>query len=187
MKKFVVMVMATMVIASNLFAQDPMFEKGDKVVNVGVGLLSALYTGSYYTSKMPPISISYEQGIIDNVLDVASIGVGGYIGFASAKWETTYSTGSYGWKYTNFIIGARGSFHYPLVDNLDTYAGILLGYNVVSAKEIGNVPLGFNASSSAAIFSGYVGGRYYFTDKIGAMAELGTGIAYFNIGVAVKL
>lgn len=42
MKKFIVMVSATMVIASNLFAQDPMFEKGDKVVNVGVGLLSAL-------------------------------------------------------------------------------------------------------------------------------------------------
>lgn len=90
-------------------------------------------------------------------------------------------------KYTNFIIGARGSFHYPLVDNLDTYAGILLGYNVVSAKEIGTIPVGYNASSSSGIFSGYVGARYYFTEQIGAMAELGTGIAYFNIGVAVKL
>ncbi len=136
---------------------------------------------------MPPVSISYEQGIKDDVLDVASIGIGGYLGFASAKWESIYSGGSYGWKYNNFIIGARGSFHYPLVDNLDTYAGILLGYNMESAKEIGNVPLGINASSSAGIFSGYVGARYYFTDQIGAMAELGTGIAYLNIGLAIKL
>lgn len=98
--------------------------------------LSAFYTGSGYTGKIPPVSVSYEQGIMDDVLDVGSIGVGGYIGYTSASWETNWLGGSYGWKYTNFILGVRGSFHYPLVDNIDTYAGVLLGYNVVSAKEI---------------------------------------------------
>lgn len=96
MKKIFVLVMAMMVIASNLSAQDVMFEKGDKVVNAGIGLLSALYSGSYYTAKMPPVSVSYEQGIIDEVLDVASIGVGGYLGYASAKWESSWSGGTYG-------------------------------------------------------------------------------------------
>lgn len=149
--------------------------------------LSAFYTGSGYTGKIPPVSVSYEQGIMDDVLDVGSIGVGGYIGYTSASWETNWLGGSYGWKYTNFILGVRGSFHYPLVDNIDTYAGVLLGYNVVSAKEIGTVPIGYSASASAPIFSGYVGARYYFNEKFGAMAELGTGIAYFNLGLAVKL
>lgn len=188
MKKALITMVAMLFMLANLNAQDAMFQKGDKVVNLGVGLLSALYTGSGYTSKIPPVSISYEMGIKDDVLDVGSIGVGGYLGYTSAKWETNWLGGSYGWKYTNFIIGARGSFHYPLVDNIDTYAGILLGYNVVTAKEVGTVPIGFGASSvSGAIFSGYVGARYYFNEKFGAMAELGTGIAYFNLGLAVKL
>ena len=29
-----------------------------------------------------------------------------------------------------FIIGVRGSFHYPLVDKLDTYTGLALGYDI---------------------------------------------------------
>lgn len=187
MKKIAVLIAAFLFVASGLHAQEQMFNKGDKVVNVGIGLLSALYTGSYYTSKLPPLSVSYEQGVVDNVLDVGTIGVGGYLGFASAKWEMAYIGGTYGWKYTNIILGARGAFHYPLVDKLDTYAGLLLGYNIVSAKEIGTIPGNVSASSSGVIFSGYVGGRYYFNDKFGAMAELGTGIAYLNIGLAVKL
>ena len=36
-----------------------------------------------------------------------------------------------------------GSFHYPLVDKLDTYAGILLGYNIVTSKEIGDPTGGY--------------------------------------------
>lgn len=168
-------------------AQESTFAKGDKVVNLGIGLLSGLYTGGGYDSKTPPISVSVEYGVKDDVLDIGSIGIGGYLGYASAKYETNWGTGSYGWKYTNFIIGARGSFHYPLVDKLDTYAGILLGYNVVSVKEIGTAPIGYSASGSSAIFSGYVGGRYYFTDKFAVLGELGTGIAYLNLGVAFKL
>jgi len=31
-------------------------------------------------------------------------------------------------------LGAKGNFHYPLVEKLDTYTGILLGYNVVSSN-----------------------------------------------------
>ena len=37
-----------------------------------------------------------------------------------------------------------------------------------------------------AIWSIYVGGRWYFTDSFAAMLELGYGIAWLNIGVAFK-
>ncbi|PKP53661.1 MAG: hypothetical protein CVT92_02770 [Bacteroidetes bacterium HGW-Bacteroidetes-1] len=183
MKKIIMAAVAFLMIAGTMQAQENMFGKDDKVVNLGIGLLSGFYSGSFYSSKTPPISISFEQGIKDGVLDVGSIGVGGYLGYTSAKWEYL----GFGWKVSNFIIGARGSFHYPLVDKLDTYAGVLLGYNVVTSKETGNLLGGnYSGSSSGVIFSGYVGGRYYFTDNIAAMVELGTGIAYFNIGVAFK-
>jgi len=32
----------------------------------------------------------------------------------------------------------------------------------------------------------YIGGRYYFTDNLAGMIELGYGIAYLNIGIALK-
>ena len=188
MKKVVITLFAAF-LAFNLSAQDNMLTKGEKVLNLGIGLGSTLYTGSGYTSSVPPISASFEVGVKDDVLDVGSIGVGGYLGYASSKWEYTYFGGNWGYKYTNFILGARGSFHYPLVDKLDTYTGLMLGFNVVSAKEFGDIdPLyNYSASSSGLIWSWYAGGRYYFSEKFAAMAEIGYGIAWLNLGVALKL
>lgn len=167
------------------FAQDPIFSSGDKVVNFGLGLGTTLYTGSYYKMSVPPLSVSYEVGIKDDVIEKGSVGVGGYLGYSAYKWE--YS--NWGWKYSNLIIGARGSFHYPLVDKIDTYTGLLLGYNISTSKEFGDAIPGYDYSTSSGgiMVAWYVGGRYYFKDKYAAMAELGYGITYLNLGVAIKL
>ena len=78
-----------------------------------------------------------------------------------------------------------------MVDKLDTYAGMLLGYNIVSSKYSGT---GFydtynttSPSSSSLAWSMYLGGRYWFNPKIAGMVELGYGIAYLNLGVSFKL
>ncbi len=94
----------------------------------------------------------------------------------------------WGWKYSNIIIGVRGSFHYPFVDKLDTYAGILLGYNIASSKEFGTTIPGWDYSYSAGgvVYSGYIGARYYIKDAFALMAELGYGISYLTLGVALK-
>ena len=172
---------------------DPIFSEGDKVINLGIGLGSTLYTGNGFSTTIPPISASFEYGILNDILEKGSVGVGGYIGYTASKYETTYydwMSGNYvdyGWEYGNLIIGARGSFHYPLVDKLDTYAGMMLGYNVVSINEIGDVSFGSSTAGSGLAWSMYIGGRYWFNPKIAAMAELGYGIAYLNLGVAFKL
>lgn len=160
------------------------FNKGDKVVNLGIGFGNALYTGSGYTNKIPPISASFEMGIIDNLFDEkSSIGVGGYLGYTSAKWEYY----DWGYKYSDIIIGVRGAFHYQLVDKMDTYTGLLVGYDVVTAKEFGTASgYDYNSSSSGLTWSYFIGARYYFTDNIGAMAEVGWGIAYLNLGLTFK-
>lgn len=72
------------------------------------------------------------------------------------------------------------------MDKFDTYAGALLGYDIVSAKEVGDVPGTYNATESSVRLDLFVGGRYYFTDRFAAMAEIGYGIAYLNLGVALK-
>jgi hypothetical protein len=169
---------------AQLAAQESTFNKGDKVLNLGIGFGTSLYSGSYYSVQIPPVSASLEFGVADNILEKGYIGVGPVVGFASYKYE--YS--DWGWKYSNFLLAFRGYFHYPLVKKLDTYTGLALGYNIVSSKEFGTYPgYDYTASSSSLVWAWFVGGRYYFKESFAVYAELGYGVAYFNIGVAFKI
>jgi hypothetical protein len=163
-------------------AQTPTFEKGDKVLNLGIGF------GGYgtwgYRPSVPPISASLEVGVMDGILDKGSIGIGGYLAYASYK-EKGYYGDSY-WTFSRIVIGARGTLHYPLVDKLDTYGGLMLGFNKNTWKWNGSGVQGVNSGGSGLGFSLFAGGRYYFSDKFAAMAELGYGISYLNIGIALK-
>jgi hypothetical protein len=169
-------------------AQTSTFDKGNHVANLGIGLGNALYTGGGYTSAIPPISLSYEVGIKDGIFDKGVLGVGGYLGYTSAKYSWGYIGYNYEWKYTNIIIGVRGLLHYPLVEKLDTYAGLMLGYDLVSVSEpSGYSGTGYSALGSHIILPGFVGARYYFSDKFAGFAELGWGIAYLTLGVSLKI
>jgi hypothetical protein len=165
------------------FAQNTVFSEGDKVVNLGIGIGSTL-GGSGYSTKIPPISGSFEYGIKDELFDEhSSLGIGGYIAYSANKYEIINTGLSVGADYSYFILGARGALHYQFVEKLDTYAGLMLGYNVVSSSSFG----GYNqASSSEVAFSLYIGGRYYFSNDIAAFAELGYGIAALQLGVSFK-
>jgi hypothetical protein len=160
---------------------------GDKVINVGLGIGSTLYSGVGYQSGLPPVSASFEYGLKE--LGPGFLGIGGYLGLSSYRWESSFGGNTYGWKYSSTLIGVRGNYHYNIVEELDTYAGLMLGYNVISSKSTGDWPFGFDlaANSSTFIWSLYIGGRYYFTDSFAAMLELGYGISWLNIGVAFKL
>jgi hypothetical protein len=183
MKKLFTVALIAFLSLSTIQAQEPAFSLGDKVVSAGIGFGTTLYSGTYYTRGVPPISLSYEQAIKDEVLEKGVIGVGGWMGYSSYKWDYQ----GWGYKYTNFIIGALGSFHYPLVDKLDTYVGIGLGYNISSAKEFGTDPgFDYNVSSGGIVFAGMVGARYYFTDSFAVFAQAGYGISYFSVGVSLK-
>jgi len=45
---------------------------------------------------------------------------------------------------------------------------------------------GSGSYGSGVGLSLYIGGRYFFTDNIAALVELGYGVAYLNIGIAIK-
>lgn len=160
-------------------------QNGDKVLNLGIGIGSALYNGGYYKSSMPPLSASLEFVTKDNLFNgKGAFGLGAYIGYSAYKWE--YS--NWGYKYSNLIVGPRGYLHYSFMEKLDTYGGLFLGYNIANAKEFGTSIPGYDysATSGGFIWSVFIGGRYYFTDKFAGMLELGSGITYLNIGVAFK-
>jgi hypothetical protein len=186
MRKIAVTLFAA-ILAINLSAQDnEVFSKGDKVLNVGIGFGGGYYSGFFYSgySRSPFFSGSFDVGIIDGFLDNATVGIGGYVGFSSAKWDGI----NYGWKETHFVIGPRGTFNYQFVDKLDTYAGILLGYNIVNEKRTGDWSgQTYNGNSSSVYFSGFVGARYYFTENIGAFLELGSGgLSLASLGIVAK-
>jgi hypothetical protein len=163
------------------------FHQGDKMLNVGLGL------SSYYYGT--PIGLSFESGINDNV----SIGV--QLDYNSGSYNDYYNAGYYGgyyyssrynysWGYTAYYLGARGSYHLNEAlkirdKNIDLYVGLGLGYQSFKWKDSS---YGYGTSYDSGIFFNYfVGGKYFFNDKLGAFVELGyTGLSSSRVGLAVK-
>lgn len=182
MKKIILFFFIICFSLAQLSAVEPVFSKGDKVLNAGIGVGSSYWSGyGWYTSHMPQLFANLEIGFFDDVfnLDNASIGIGPYFGFRTSKYENY-------WKDTEIVIAATGNFHYPLVENLDTYAGILLGYDVISTKYYDEYYGSYGHRNSSIAHREYVGARYYFSDNFSVMAELGYGLTILNLGVALK-
>jgi hypothetical protein len=161
------------------------FNKGDKVLNFAVGIGNSLYSGSAYTNRIPPLSASLEVGVKDNLFDAkSSLGIGGFLGYTGAKWDNS----GHGWKYSATVLGARCALHYQLINKLDTYTGLMLGYDVVTSKWYGAGTQSSNTgTSSGFVWSLFLGGRYYFSEKFAGLLELGYGVSILKIGFAVKL
>ena len=192
MKKFIFTLAIIFACVSASMAQDDAFGKGTIVFNAGVGIGGNL-GGTGYSTTIPPIAISGEFGLTDALIKQTGkgyVGVGGYLAYSANK----YSWGDWdgkdsGWKYTYMIIGARGAFHYQFVPKLDTYAGIMLGYNIASSSTYG--ASGWHSDYTNSIggfsYSGFAGARYYFKEKFGVFAEAGYGISNLELGITFKL
>ena len=189
MKKLLAIVIVALFTLSTLKAQESEFTLGAKVLSLGIGIGNTLYSGSFYSSGVPPITFSYEQAIKDDVLEKGVIGIIGSIGYNSYKYRSTYLGSDWGWNYSNIVIAVGGTFHYPLLDKLDTYGAIGLGYNISTSKQVGNSYPGedFSSSSGGIRFGIYVGGRYYFNEHFAAFAQVGYGITYLTFGVSYRL
>ncbi len=163
---------------SGLYAQN--FGEGSQFVQAGVGFGSG-YIGSGLNGGLPPVHISYEMGITEN------IGVGGLIGFTTAKSGTLFGGGEYRYSYT--VLGARGAYHFYNQDKIDAYGGIMLGYNLASVKYTGNNTFLANSVSAGGglAYGFFVGGRYFVNDKVHLMAEVGYSIAYISLGAGITL
>lgn len=155
------------------FAQ---YAKGDKLLNVGVGL------SSYYGGGLP-IGASLEFGVTDQ------ISVGPQIDYYT--WGYNFGAG-YRYRYTFIPVAIRGSYHVNELlnlnnDKLDLYGGLALGYYISSYSDNSGYT-GFydNAYGNRVLFGLHIGGRYYFKEKLGAFAELGYGVSALKVGLAVK-
>ena len=182
MKKIIFVAILALGFAFTASAQTPVFQKGSKVGNVGIG-------AGYYESI--PIEVSYSQGVKNNIFDVNGLnfGIGGYLGFRTWKEDFLYWNNSdLGWRFTQFIIGPRAHLNYTFVKNLEVYSGLMLGWNISTTSRYGNwgnIPSN-PASYGGFYFSWFAGARYYFNPKWAIYVETGYGIAYGTIGVSHK-
>jgi len=161
----------------NASAQSGIFSKDDMVINVGVGL-GTYISDKGYSMTVPPISGSFEYGVVNLFDGQGAIGVGGYVSYLLRK-----SNGDTSFNVGDFVIGPRGLFHYQFVDKLDTYAGLMIGYDIVSFSHTDdNYPL----SGSGFYSTFFIGARYYFTSNIAVFGELGYGVSPLQLGLSYK-
>ncbi|MBK5213585.1 MAG: outer membrane beta-barrel protein [Flavobacteriaceae bacterium] len=163
------------------------FEEGDIVANFGVGVGGYYAMGSGYSTKIPPIELSGEYFVMEN------LSVGGFIGGSKSEYElkvpgyNDYETLS----YTYFNIGLMGNYHFVNQEKFDVYAGARLGYVNLSLKydedefKHGEVDA-LSARGSGVLAGAHVGGRYFFTNAFAANAELGYGVAILKVGISLK-
>ncbi len=170
MKKFNVLflLVAGLLIGTQSFGQF-VPDKGTKLLNLGIGLGN--YGGIGFGGGGLAFGGSIEVGVIPN-LTVGAVG----------SFRSYSNIGSY------YSIGARGSYHFNQLlslsdEKFDLYAGAGLVYSGFSYKD------GF--LSSAYSYGGvglglHIGGRYFFSDNVGAFLETGVGFAPLQLGVTFK-
>jgi hypothetical protein len=174
MKKihFTILFVLGLLASTQSFAQLAV-DKGSKFVNVGIGV------GGYSSVSGIALGASADFGVAPNIT------VGGQVAYRS------FNYGYFGVsdKINYLYFAARASYHFNEILNLSTnkadlYAGLGLGYESVSyPNSFGN---GFNTFGSGVYVPIHLGGRYFFSESVGAFAEVGTGIAPLMLGVTFK-
>lgn len=194
MKKLKGLLVAVMMLCStSVFAKDfdwsqcwcnygAGIEKGDMIVDVAVGLNDSFF----YGFGVDRWSIPYVDAAFDVALPIWKLPFswGGFVGtnFSGANGK--------GWSssmwYFNF--GGQVKYHILLpVDNLDVYAGVRLGANLVTSThhdEIAN-KTATDLSGSHFYWSGFLGAHYYLNKTFGFVAEFGHPV-WFKAGVSLK-
>lgn len=182
MKKVtLVLSVLTLLFATGVMAQNnpALFGNNSKHIRAGIGI----------NSFGIPIEVSYDQGFKQNLFGVnkLNLGLGGYLGYYGHNEKIGLGVDDSGYKYSHIVIGARGLFHYPFIPKIDTYAGIMLGYNIASSRYYGAGIDPGNAAAGGLAFGGVVGARYQFNSKWGVYAEAGYSISYLSFGVVYSL
>jgi len=151
------------------------------------GLTSEIGVGAhlgYFTAKTP----SFSEGTVTTIVGQ----LGGDLGLCGILFEcdTMFSEGGYD-KYTVYTPGVRLAYHRQVVENLDTYGSVVLGYNVIRSKRSGSDALDLtqftNQIPTFAYFTS-AGVRYYFSQQWAAYGEVGYGtMTIVNVGLTYRM
>jgi len=177
-KKLVLALLMATLLAGGAFTQEwynsyaPGIDGSKILANVGVGFG---LTGLGFKMSIPPITASIEYAGLPIPLSV-----GGYFGIARYKWELWGD-----WTRLNIAFGGRAAWHFNFVPNLDTYAGLALGYIIYSYG--GDWGTYLPPATGIFDYGAFAGVRYFFTGIIGVYAEAGySGLTFVSAGLSLK-
>jgi opacity protein-like surface antigen len=164
---------------------------GDMDLNLSLGYGTPWVFREGYQTNMIPVGLSFDYGLSDN-LGPGILSIGAYLG------ATTYSeeindilrSEEYGRKGTLIAIAVRSTYHYQLVDEIDTYAFLHFGLGYEDWKAYGEVPFYANPDLDSVIrpvFGLGIGAKYYFSSNLCVLAEIGYSTAFFKLGMGIRL
>jgi outer membrane protein W len=181
------------VLFAALAANAQAFQQGSSAINVGYGLLNVnrttfkvftMFDPTAKTSAMGPVVAGYEYGVTDR------ISVGAQVGYGSVKTTWTDEDDKTELSLTQLTAIIRGSYHLGKGENFDPYIAVGVGYNnfKFEAKENGTKINDFAYAVPGAIgYTAAIGANYYFSQNIGAYAEVGyTAGSIAQIGIKAK-
>jgi hypothetical protein len=136
--------------------------------------------------------INGEYGLKEGFLSIpnfpTSLGVGASLGYSSYSDNYPF-WGEY--TYRNILILGNALYHVKLIKKIpmDTYLIINLGINIGTSSYDGSYAGApdYDNTDSGITFGTGVGARYYFTNKLSAVGELGFGMGVIRLGVDFKL
>ena len=173
MKRIITLFTLLIVCTSALHAQNAFREKGTFAIDAGLGL-SFGFNGS--TTTFPPVFLSGEYTFLDFGSSSLSVGVTSGLQVRKSKYYDYYDVSVY-----YGVLAPFAAYHLCLVDNLDLFAKVGIGYNLIGSS---------NREYNEYISEGtlgtlvYLGASWFFTEHLGVGAELGYG-GITNLGIKV--
>ncbi len=162
-----ILIFVLLISCSAVFAQGPI-SKGQTQINLGVGL----------SSWGVPVYLGFDYGVHPDITLGAELSYRGY----NDDWHK--------YKYHHSVIGFLGNANYHFNNVLhirspwDFYAGLNLGFYSW------NSPKDYDGSHTSGLGLGaQIGGRYYFSNKVGINLEFGGGNAFSGgkFGLTIKI
>ena len=189
MKKLILFI-AVGLLSLPTFAQDNVMNKGDFMMNIGLGIGSPTYSEysygyDYGFGIMPSITVSGEYGMFPTG-DIGIVTLGGIASIGTSK-----STGYY---YNSNAFSTellfRGAWHLSVWNNptFDVYAGVGTGVRINSIKYTSNNGTNYeNSNGTNFVISEFVGARWMMKENFGLFGEFTNGeISFTKFGITFK-
>jgi hypothetical protein len=183
MKKLLILLIFFVLVSGSAFAFDilsfpPPVEGGNILLDVGLGLRSTGYSGASWV--IPPLFVQVEYALPVGV----PISVGGLFTVSRYKYDFGGWLGGYTWSWTDITIATRANWHWGLnISWLDLYTGLSLGWTISMFDSTSSLFTGSDYSGFYTAFQ--AGAHFYFTQNIGAVAEIGHPY-WLKAGLALK-
>jgi len=171
MKKIITLLAAVALSISFLSAQNARRAVGDKSFDLGIGI--NLTNG--YSIMFPPIDASFEYTVLD-FGTAGTLSAAGVASFGMDKYKSV--------NVSSFFVGPQAVYRFPIMDNLDLFGKVAIGYCSITA---GNDIYKSLIDHKGFAWCAYAGATYYFSEKMGVGLQFGNGLSTAELHLTIRL